>query len=122
MRKTLLAALGPAVLVAAVAIAAPPTVTGIWLDPSVEYRFDNCSATGSAAQNLPDGKYVMRTFDERINIVFNTTYDGGASNNHPYPPGFGMVISLFANDGGSVTPVSCQSAGGTGDLYFGGTH
>jgi hypothetical protein len=116
--RLILVALG--LLVAAVAIAGPPTAAGIWLAPEVNYAFENCPAVGSAMQVIPNGKYFVRIADERVNLVYGTTYDGGASNNRPMPPNIGYLESYSAEDGGTL--LACQSAGGTGDVYLTGTH
>lgn len=107
-------------LIAAVAIAAPPTATGVWLNHSVDYQFRNCAATGSAAQVLPNGKYMVRVMENDVVLTFDVTYDGGTVNNRPMPQGLVFLESLFAADGG--TPITCQSADGGGDVYFTATH
>jgi len=107
-------------LVGAIAIAAPPTATGIWLDPSIHYAFTNCEAAGSAVQVIPNGKYMVQVSDdEAINVVYGTTYDGG-SDSRPKNKNLAYLESFFADDGG--TALACQSSGGTGDLDLTGTH
>lgn len=121
MRKILLASLS-ALVVGAVAWAGPPTAVGVWLDPSVDYQFENCAATGSAVQSIPNGKYMLRVFDENTTLTFGTGYDGGVLNNRKLPANFAMLMSFYNDtDGGSTTTLGCQSALGTGDLYLTGT-
>lgn len=105
---------------AASSFALPTAPAGIWLNPSVNYAFSNCAAVGSSMQVIPNGKYLMRVMQEEVNVVFGTSYDGGASNNRPFPSSYSMVEAFSAADGGTL--VACQSTGGTGDLYFTGTH
>jgi hypothetical protein len=94
---------------------------GVWLDPSVNYSF-SCPAVGSVMQAIPDGKSMVRVMTEGVNLTFNTGYDGGTANNRPFPPNIAWLNSFSANDGGSSTPMACQSAGGTGAVYLTGTH
>jgi hypothetical protein len=105
---------------AATAYALPTAPAGIWLNPSVNYAFSNCAAVGSSMQVIPNGKYLMRVMQEEVNLVFGTSYDGGTSNNRPFPSSYSMVEIFSAADGGTL--VACQSTGGTGDVYFTGTH
>jgi hypothetical protein len=121
MRKTVLALSFFLLALASIAAwAGPPTAVGVWFDHTVKYKFTNCSATGSAVQVVPNGKYVIRVMDEDVNLVYGTTYDGGATNNTPWPKGSAWIESFYADDGG--TPLSCQSTGATGDVNLDGTH
>jgi hypothetical protein len=120
MKRTLVGLAVLSVVIAAIAWAGPPTATGVWLTNDVNYAFVNCSATGSSIQTLPNGKYLMRVMDNDVNAMIGVVYDAGTANYRPFANGFGMLISLYADDGG--TPISCQSSDGGGDLYFTGTH
>jgi hypothetical protein len=105
---------------AAFAVAAPPTATGVWLAPDVNYQFVNCAAVGSSMQIIPNGKYMVRVMQEETNLVYGTSFDGGALNNRPMPANIAFLESFFADDGGTL--LACQSALGTGDVYLTGTH
>jgi len=98
----------------------PPTATGIWLDPTIHYEFTNASATGSAVQIIPNGKYLLQVSgDEAVNVVYGTTYDGGTLKRYR-GKNLAYLESFYAADGG--TALAVQSAGATGDLYLDGTH
>ncbi len=121
MKRALAVGALMSLFVSVLAVAAPPTATGIWLAPSTNYAFVNCSAQGSSAQVIPNGKYLVRIMEADVNVLYDgVAFDGGALNNRPFPQGFGFLESFFADDGG--TPISCQSADGGGDLYLTGTH
>jgi hypothetical protein len=101
-------------VVAGLALAQVKVDSSVRLDPTVTKKFANCSATGSAVQVLPDGKYVMTVFDERTTLCLKSGCDGGYGTD--YPANFGLHITFAAKDGG--TPVGCLSAGATGDVHF----
>jgi hypothetical protein len=120
MRKTSLASLLLVVVLAAAAWAGPPpTATGVWLDQSKNYAF-SCAAAGSAMQIVTNGKYMVRVMGADVNLVFDTSYDGGTANNRPMPANLAYLESFYAADGGTL--LACQSAVDGGAVYLTGTH
>jgi hypothetical protein len=79
-------------------------------DHSAKYSF-TCSAAGSAAQNIPNGKYAVRVLTADVNLNYGTTYDGGAANNSRWGSGMSWLEQLFNPDGGT-TALACQSGDG----------
>lgn len=96
--------------------AAAPSAPGIRLDQSVVKKFTNCPATGSAAQVVPNGKYLMTVNDEKTTVCIGAICDGGYGTE--FASGFGMSTAFTATDGGAGVPVACLSAGATGDVSF----
>ncbi len=94
--------------------AAPPSAAGVQLNDSVQTRFNNCAAGGSASQTVANGKYLLVVTDETTTVCTGHTCDGG--NGARMPDGLVMLMAFNAPDGG--TPVACMSAGAAGDLLF----
>lgn len=85
---------------------------GVTLLPSASYAFINCSATGSAAQTVKAGKYVLTVTDETVALCYagGCADDGGVSGTR-FPAGTVMLLALQVD-----TSISCRSAGATGDV------
>lgn len=78
-------------------------------------KFDNCAATGSSAQVLPNGKYFMTVHDIRTTVCFGSVCDGGVGVDFPAP--FGLSVQVKGTADGGM-PVACLSADGGGDVHF----
>ena len=107
-----------ALLGLALAALAVVPIKGITLFPATRFEFTDCSATGSPVQTVTEGTYVFRVTDESVFICYVAELsDGGSpcgSAGDKFPGGWGMVQSFPI--GGK--PVSCRSAGATGDAIF----
>jgi len=101
-------------LLAMLALAGP-----IQLQPAVRFEFTDCSATGSAAQTVTDGPYLLRVTGEDTFLCYASTC---ASGGEKFPVGTVMNIKICSNGfcAGTGTSMSCRSASSTaaGDVIL----
>lgn len=90
-------------------------LAGFTPDPTGLKTFDNCSASGSAAQTLTaDRTYLLKVFDEEVFICHAATGSTCASGGMRYGSGFAGKVHITAD----LKSVSCRSTGATGDADF----
>lgn len=87
---------------------------GINLNPAVIKTFTDCSSSGSSAQTVVGGTYLLTIADENVWLCFTDSGSTCASGGVKLPSGTVMKISI-ANAGQSV---SCRSTSSTGDAQF----
>lgn len=87
---------------------------GIALDQTVTKTFTDCSASGSVAQTVTGGEYLLTVTTEDVWLCLADSASTCASGGTKFPPGFGMVITIGA--GGQSA--SCRSTNATGDIQF----
>lgn len=86
----------------------------ISINPNVTLDFTDCSSSGSSAQLLHGGDYVLTVTDEDVWLCWAATCGSGGRR---WP--VGTVINLhFGGGSGNDTQLSCRSAGSTGDANF----
>ena len=89
---------------------------GINLDTAKSYDFTDCSASGSAAQTLTVGVYLLTVSDSNTFLCLAATGSTCVTGGRKLPQGLGMMISIGADQ----VSVSCRSVSATGDLSFTG--
>lgn len=109
-------------LICAALIAVLPNVAfagGIALDTSRRFEFTDCSSSGSAAQTVTGGQYLLRVTDAD---VFLCIADSGATcaspNGEKFPSGTVVLLTVP----GPSKSVACRSAASTGDAIFTGAY
>lgn len=83
---------------------------GTTLNPNVTLDFANCSSSGSSAQEIKFGEYVMTVTDEDVYLCWAATC---ASGGRRFPVGTIFKQTFQANQN-----LSCRSAYSTGDVQF----
>jgi hypothetical protein len=92
-------------LVGGLALAAPVT-----LNTGTRFEFTDCSSSGSAAQTVTSGTYVLRVTTEDVWLCYAATC---ASGGEKFPAGWGMHLRVQ-----TTTSMSCRSGTSTGDLIL----
>jgi hypothetical protein len=85
------------------------------LDPTVQKTFTNCSASGSVAQTIAPGTYLMTVSgDEDVWLCQAASASTCASSGTKFASGFAMRITITTD----TTSASCRSTNATGDIQF----
>lgn len=87
---------------------------GVNLDTSTQVTFTDCSSSGSTAQTLAAGDYLMTVHDEAVWLCLADSNSTCSSGGVKFAAGYGMKITIGA--GGKSA--SCRSSGSTGDIQF----
>lgn len=94
---------------------AAPAQSAIKLVPNSKVEFTDCSGSGSSAQNVPVGKYLMRVTDADVFICIADAAAVCSSGGEKFPIGTVISITVAGNSGNKS--IACRSAG-TGDVIF----
>jgi hypothetical protein len=104
----------PVLAAFALAAVAGAALAQVRLVPQYHYELTNCDVSGTITTNIADGTYLMSFKDE---VLWVCTGDAGCSNGgHFYSPGLTMRQDFRGAPGIGLTPISCRSAGATGDI------
>jgi predicted RNA-binding Zn-ribbon protein involved in translation (DUF1610 family) len=87
---------------------------GIAFNPSVQFSFPNCSSSGSAAQTVTAGDYLLTVDTEKTWLCETASASTCASNGVSLPAPTVMVFTV-PNGGRSI---SCRSSASTGNLQL----
>lgn len=87
---------------------------GVNLNPAVQKTFTDCSSSGSTAQTVAGGVYLVSAVTETVWVCFADSASTCASGGTILPAGSLLLISI----GNAGQSVSCRSAASTGDLQF----
>lgn len=98
--------------IAAVALSA--FAQGITLDQTVQFEFVDCAAGGSAAQTVPEGRYLLRVTDADASLCIADSASTCAAGGSKFPSG--SVFLLGVGRGGKS--MSCRSSTSTGDILL----
>lgn len=96
-------------VVAALAAAGP-----IQLDQATTKTFTDCSASGSAAQTITQGTYLMTVTTEDVWLCLADSSSTCSSGGTKFPAPFAMQFSV----GSGGISASCRSGSATGDIQF----
>lgn len=102
-------------LALAIALCAGAAVAGIALSPSSQFTFTACSSSGSAAQNVPAGNYLLSVLNEPVWICQASTC---ASPNGVVLPAPTLMLYTVTGSPGTTSSISCRSTGSTGNLQL----
>lgn len=84
--------------------------SGITLITGVRFEFTDCSSSGSAAQTVKSGGYLLRVTDSDLFLCYAATC---ASGGEKLPQGTVMLLQVRDD-----TSMSCRSAASSGDLIL----
>lgn len=96
-------------LLAGIAVAGP-----INLQPGTIVTFTDCSSSGSVAQTIAGGSYVVTVTDEDTWLCLADSAATCASGGTKFPKG--TAIHLAIGNGGQSA--ACRSTASTGDIQF----
>lgn len=106
-------------LICAALIAVLPNVAfagGIALDTSRRFEFTDCSSSGSAAQTVTGGQYLLRVTDADTFLCIAESGATCASGGEKFPVGTVVLLTVP----GASKSVACRSSSSTGDAIFTG--
>lgn len=104
----------PALLLLALVAGSALAQSAITLVSGSKVEFTDCSGSGSSAQAVPPGKYLMRVTDADTFICIAESAATCASGGEKFP--LGTVLSIYFG-GFANKSVACRSSG-TGDVIF----
>lgn len=104
-------------LVLSMCLLVPPAhaqQAGLTLDLTTQYEFVDCASGGSAAQTVPEGRYLLRVTDADSTLCQADSGSTCASGGARFP--VGTVLLLGVGRGGKS--MSCRSGTSTGDILL----
>lgn len=103
-------------LVGILLLAVAAMAGGIALDTSRRVEFTDCSSSGSTAQTVTGGQYLLRVTDADTFLCIADSGATCATGGEKFPVGTVVLLTVP----GTSKSVACRSSSSTGDAIFTG--